>query len=148
MVAERWESAAGEILAVAGDFGSAAVKLRSVASDFVPSAGEVGIAACVFGCAERVFRFSEENFGIAERVFGTAEGKFGTAEEIFRIPVRTAGAAGNARRSLSADGVDGTMKRGPFGASLSHRGGRMDSASPWDGSNRDGAEGDMVVAKP
>lgn len=73
-VVGRWEAAAGEILAVAHDF-------------------------------------------------GTTERNFGTTEEIFRIPERTVAAAGNERRSLSVDGVDGTMKRGPPDASFFHRGG-------------------------
>lgn len=80
--------------------------------------------------------------------FGTAEGVAGTAEMIFRIPEGTDGAFDRDWQNLSANEVDGTMKRAPPGASFFHRGGRMDSASPWDGSNRDVAEGDMVVEKP
>ena len=81
--AKKVEAAEGEILAVSGDFGTAARKIRSPASDFVPRSGEIGIAACVFGTAERVFGTAERKIGTAEKVFGTAEMKFGTTERVF-----------------------------------------------------------------
>jgi hypothetical protein len=59
----------------------------------VPSASEIGSAACLFRAAEEKIDTAEEVFGTAERVSGCAEKKIGIAEKKIEIAEKNFGLA-------------------------------------------------------
>jgi hypothetical protein len=84
-VAENMEVAEGKS-------GYPAKKIRSAAGGLVPSAGEIGSAACVFGAAEEKFGIAEEVFRIPERVGGCPVVNCRSAEEVFGTAAGDVGA--------------------------------------------------------